>query len=109
MQTYVSLQCVWAIITLHTCMLSHFSHVQLFATLWTIASQTPQSMGYSRRSFSSPEALPDSATEPGSPVLQAGSLWSEPPGKAHIIYPRYDIKKMASSLCGFLLKTITPV
>ena len=32
------------ILLLHTCcMLSHFSHVRLFATLWTIASQVPLS------------------------------------------------------------------
>ena len=27
------------------CVLSHFSHVQLFATLWTVAHQAPLSMG----------------------------------------------------------------
>ena len=27
------------------CMLSHFSHVQLFVTLWTVARQAPLSMG----------------------------------------------------------------
>ena len=30
-------------------MLSHFSHVQLFATLWIIACQAPLSMGFSRQ------------------------------------------------------------
>ena len=30
-------------------MLSHFSRVQLFATLWTIAHQAPLSMGFSRQ------------------------------------------------------------
>ena len=33
------------------CMLSHFSHVWLFATLWTIALQTPLSMGFSRQEY----------------------------------------------------------
>ena len=33
----------------HACMLSHFSHVQLFATPWTIAHQAPLSMGFSRQ------------------------------------------------------------
>ena len=33
------------IMHLHTCMLSCFSHVPLFATLWTIAHQAPLSMG----------------------------------------------------------------
>ena len=32
-----------------TCMLSRFSHVQLFATPWTIAHQAPLSMGFSRQ------------------------------------------------------------
>ena len=31
------------------CMLSHFSHVQLFATLWNVAHQAPLSMGFSRQ------------------------------------------------------------
>ena len=31
------------------CVLSHFSHVQLFATSWTVAHQAPLSMGFSRR------------------------------------------------------------
>ena len=29
------------------CMLSHFSHVQPFATLWTVAHRAPLSMGFS--------------------------------------------------------------
>ena len=29
----------------HMCMLSRFSHVQLFATPWTVAGQAPLSMG----------------------------------------------------------------
>ena len=29
-------------------MLSHFSHVQLFATLWAVALQAPLTMGFSR-------------------------------------------------------------
>ena len=33
------------------CMLSHFSHVQLFVSLWTIACQTPLSMGLSRQEY----------------------------------------------------------
>ena len=33
----------------HACMLSHFNRVQLFATLWIIANQTPLSMGFSRQ------------------------------------------------------------
>ena len=36
---------------MHVCMLSHFSHVQLFANLWTIARQAPLSMGFSRQEY----------------------------------------------------------
>ena len=31
------------------CVLSRFSHVQLCATLWTVAHQAPLSMGFSRQ------------------------------------------------------------
>ena len=31
--------------------LSHFSHVQLFANLWTIAHKVPLSMGFSRQQY----------------------------------------------------------
>ena len=33
------------------CMLSHISHVQFLATLWTIACQTPLSIGFSRHKY----------------------------------------------------------
>ena len=74
----------------HTCMLSCFSRVQLFETLWIVALQAPLSMGFSRQEYwsgllyPSPGDLPDSRMEPGSPVssvLQVNSSPSEPPGK----------------------------
>ena len=37
----------------HAHMLSHFSHVWLFATLWTIACQASLSMGFSRQGYRS--------------------------------------------------------
>ena len=52
--------------------LSHFSHVQLFATLWTVALQVPLSMGFSRQEYWSglscppPGDLPDPRIEPES-------------------------------------------
>ena len=55
--------------------LSHFSYVQLFTTLWTVAHQAPLSMGFSRQDywsglpFPSPGDLPDPGIEPGSPTL----------------------------------------
>ena len=33
------------------CVLGRFSHVQLFATLWTVAHQAPLSMGFSRQEY----------------------------------------------------------
>ena len=47
----------------------------------------PPSMEFSRNEywsglpFSSPEDLPNLGIEPGSPILQADALTSEPPGK----------------------------
>ena len=64
-----------------------FSHVQLFATPWTVAHQAPPSMGFSRQEywsglpFPSPGNLPDPGIEPRSPALQADAFTSEPPGK----------------------------
>ena len=33
----------------HACVLSHFSQVQLFVILWTVAHQVPLSMGFQAR------------------------------------------------------------
>ena len=66
-----------------TCVLSHFSHVQLFATPWTVACQPPLSMRFSRQEYwsglpcSPPRDLPNPGIKPTSPVasaLQADSL-----------------------------------
>ena len=64
-----------------------FSCVQLFATPWTVACQAPLSMEFSRQEywgglpFPIPEDIPNPGIKPGSPILQADSLLSEPPGK----------------------------
>ena len=53
------------------------SHVQLFATLWTVASQAPLSMGFSRQEywsalpFPSPGDLLNPGIGPMSPVSPA--------------------------------------
>ena len=36
---------------LHTCMLSRFGHVQLFAIPWTVAHQAPLSLEFSRQEY----------------------------------------------------------
>ena len=59
------------------------SHVQLFATPWTIAYQAPPSMGFSKQEcwsglpFPSPGDILDPGIEPGSPALQADALPSQ--------------------------------
>ena len=67
--------------TLHVCVLSHFSHVRLFATRWTVACQAPLFMGFSRQEYRSgfpcppPGDLPDPGIEPtsaASPALTTG-------------------------------------
>ena len=51
------------------------SHVQLFATPWTVAYQAPLSMGFSRQEywsglpFPSPGDLPNPGIKPRSPAL----------------------------------------
>ena len=68
------------------------SHVQLFATPWTVAYQAPRSMGFSRQEywsglpFPSPGDLPNPGIEPGSPALQTDVLLSEPLGKPNLNY-----------------------
>ena len=66
-------------------MLSCFSPVQLFETLWIVARQAPQSMRFSRQEYWSgltcpfPGDLPDPGIKPASPALQVDSSLTEPP------------------------------
>ena len=72
---------------MNNCVLSHFSHVQLFETLWIVTWQTPLSMGFSRQEywgglpFPSPGDLPNPEIKPTSPALAGGFFTTEPPGK----------------------------
>ena len=58
------------------------------ATQWTIASQVPLSMGFSRQEYWSrlpfppPGDLSDPGIEPGSPALEVDSLLTELQGKS---------------------------
>ena len=57
------------------------------ATPWTVASQAPLSMGFSRKgchALPSPGDLPNPEIKPRSPALQADSLLAEPQGKPQI-------------------------
>ena len=72
------------------CMLSHFSRVRLFVTLWTVALQALLFMGFSRQEywsglpFSPPGELPDPGFKPMapmSPALAGGFFTPELPRK----------------------------
>ena len=60
------------------------SHVQLFATLRTVAYQAPLSVVFSRQEYQRgmPGPSPGDLPHPGSPTLQADALPSEPSGKS---------------------------
>ena len=88
--------------------LSHFSHVYLFAILWTLACQASLSMGFSRQEywsglpFPSPGNLPNPGIEPGSPALQElftkwatkGNRWTS---KSALLYKQAKKKKKVFS------------
>ena len=73
-------------------MLSHFSCVQLYATLWNIACQAPVSIGFSRQEywsavpFLSLGNIPDSEIKPvslKSPALASGFFTTSATWEAH--------------------------
>ena len=59
----------------HACVLSRFSCVQLFVTLWTIAHQAPLSMGFSRQEYWSGLPCPSPGDLPN-PEIEHLSLMS---------------------------------
>ena len=71
--------------------LSHFSHVQLVVTPWTVTRQAPLSVELYRQEywrgllFPSPGDLPDPGIKPGSPALQAEVLPFELLGKNFLL------------------------
>ena len=67
----------------HACVLSHFTYVRLFTTLWTVAHHAPLSMGFCRQEYWSgfPCPPPGDLSDPGiklassvAPALQVDSL-----------------------------------
>ena len=70
---------------MHECVLSCFSCVLFFATLWTVACQTPLSMGFSKQEYWSvlPYPPPRDLSNPGieptslmSPASTGGFFYS---------------------------------
>ena len=85
--------CINIYIYRYACVLSHFSHIRLFATQWTVAHQAPLSMGLSRQEYwSGLHALLQGIflTQGLNWCLlcllhwQTGSLLLGPPGRPHI-------------------------
>ena len=68
----------------------------------TVAHQTPLSVGFSRQEYwrgdpvPPPGNLPVPGIEPRSPILQADSLPSEPPGKPKLLNTLLKMKKQNS-------------
>ena len=67
-----------------------FSHIRLFATLWTVAHQVPLFMGFSRQEYWSRLPFPSTgdhsnpgieSMSPAAPALTGRFFTSEPPGK----------------------------
>ena len=65
---------------LYVCMPSHFSPVQLFADLWTLACQAPLSFGFSRQEYWSESPCPS----PGGEGIQA-CVWAQSPRQGEIL------------------------
>ena len=65
------------LVTLSVCMLSHFSRVWLFETLWTIAHQASLFMGFSRQGYWNglPCLPPGDLSDPG--IESVASAWQE--------------------------------
>ena len=83
-------------------MLSCFSHVQLFATLWTITYQAPLSLGFSRQEYliRLPCPLPGDLLEPGTEPM---SLMS--PALADRLFTTnatWEVPIRYLSMCNFL-------
>ena len=81
-------------------MLSNFSCVPLFATLWTLAHQAPLSIVFSRQEywgglpFPSPGDLPDPGIKPmslKSPALASGFFTTRATQEAHLVTPNNEV------------------
>ena len=91
------------------CVLSRFSHVHLFVTLWTIAHQTPLSRGFSRQEYwgglpwPPPGDLPNPRIEPASlmsPALAGRLFMTSATWAVLSTSPVFSFNPKASLRCG---------
>ena len=70
------------------CVLSHFSHIQLFETLWTVAYQAPLPMGFSRQEYwhELPCPPPGDLPKPGIKWSESQSCSTLCPHGLHIVH-----------------------
>ena len=95
------------------CVLNPLSCVWRFLTLWTIACQSPLSMGFSRQEYwcglpcSPPGDLPDLEIEPLSPMSPAlaGRFFTTSATWDHPNYSLY-ISNSLAPLCGCVLSSV---
>ena len=87
-------------------MLSHFTRVQLFVTLWTVAHQAPLSMAFYRQKYQSGLPCPPPGILTQVPNLrllhllrwQADSLLLAPPGKPRISHLDTNVQHLFSKV-----------
>ena len=81
----------WSVLCISACMLSHFTHIHLLLTLWTVARQAPLSVEFPRQEYWSgvpfppPGDLPDPGIEPTSPAFAGRFFSTEPPWKPSLV------------------------
>ena len=90
------------------CVLSHFSHVRLFPTLWTVDCQAPLSMGFSQQEYWS-GAMPslrgsswprDQPKSPASPALAGGFFITTATWEATDLDEQKNTHSFLSALLG---------
>ena len=98
------------------CVLSHFGHIQLFVTLWTVAHEAPLSMGFSRQEYWTRLPCPSSGNLPSpgikptsflSPVLAGGFFTTSATCEAQANLTKIQISQQdarTSVSCGFICK-----
>ena len=99
-------------VVFYVCVISHFSCVQFFATLWTIAHQAPLSMGFSRQKYWSgllcppPGDLPNPGIEPislTSPALAGGFFTTSTTWEACLmLYVSHNYAEHLKFICYLL-------